>query len=311
MICGLKWKSCDCPWFNHDTPEDDSLEDMHIPMSLGRDRLGRADGSPPGRGTIHPVPDLTAPMSMRPRVPDAYEDPPHDPLMRRLQERQESNLARRLHVRDDDGGDMSAHHRGDDHRRRPHLVPVPVPTPPAAPPVGFERPGVAGEYVSGVNRARGVRQDSVERRLADRLSEFRTSPGSRPGMMMPPPPPMPASAGLPMSMLATPAAPTARMSAMEEDMMYNSRSRGVWPPGSDIGMMMSGGIGGGYAPPPPAPTLPPQVPEVHGSRGRKRGGEPKSSMMAGLTGAGRGMNRVDEWRSHVEPGVPGDDRSLP
>ncbi|KAG7135211.1 E3 ubiquitin-protein ligase itt1 like [Verticillium longisporum] len=107
MICGLKWKSCDCPWFNHDTPEDDSLEDMHIPMSLGRDRLGRADGSPPGRGTIHPVPDLTAPMSMRPRVPDAYEDPPHDPLMRRLQERQESNLARRLHVRDDDGGDMS------------------------------------------------------------------------------------------------------------------------------------------------------------------------------------------------------------
>ncbi|EEY14713.1 conserved hypothetical protein [Verticillium alfalfae VaMs.102] len=231
MICGLKWKSCDCPWFNHDTPEDDRLEDMHIPMSLGRDRLGRADGSPPGRGTIHPVPDLTAPMSMRPRVPDAYEGPSHDPLMRRLQERQESNLARRLHVRDDDGGDMSAHHRGDDHRRRPHLVPVPVPTAPAAPPVGFERPGVAGE--------------------------------------------------------------------------------GGWAPGSDIGMMMSGGIGGGYAPPPPAPMLPPQVPEVHGSRGQKRGGEPKSSMMAGLTGAGRGMNRVDEWRSHVEPGVPGDDRSLP
>ncbi|KAM0327992.1 hypothetical protein ACHAQA_005391 [Verticillium albo-atrum] len=314
MICGLKWKTCECPWFNHETHEDDDLEDMYIPPSLGRDRLGMIDSSPPSRRAMHPVPDLGPPMPMRQRAPDHYEDP----LMRRLQERQDSDLARRLHVPDEDG-DMSPHHRSDDHRRRARHAPVPAPPPPSAPPVGFERASATGEYVAGVNRARGVRQDSVERRLADRLSEFRSSPGSRGGMqnmMMPPPPPPPGS-GHPLSMHASSVGvPTMRMSAMEEELMYNSRGRGGWPSGPDAGMMMPGGMGGyAQAPPPPAPV--PEPPAELVSRVRRRAGEPKpstttgepkSSTMAGLTGEGRGMGRVFEWRNHVEPGVPGDER---
>ncbi len=31
---------------------------------------------------------------------------------------------------------------------------------------------------------------------------------------------------------------------------------------------------------------------------------PRMSSLAGLTGPGRGMNRVFEWRDYVEPGVP-------
>ncbi|PNY27601.1 E3 ubiquitin-protein ligase itt1 [Tolypocladium capitatum] len=47
--------------------------------------------------------------------------------------------------------------------------------------------------------------------------------------------------------------------------------------------------------------------EVHSPRSRRRAREerPRSSDMAGLSGhGGQGMNRVSQWRSFVEPGVP-------
>lgn len=31
MVCGEKWKTCDCPWFNYDTVEEDRLNHMRIP----------------------------------------------------------------------------------------------------------------------------------------------------------------------------------------------------------------------------------------------------------------------------------------
>ncbi len=32
MICGLKWKTCDCPWFNYEAVEADRLAQMNIPQ---------------------------------------------------------------------------------------------------------------------------------------------------------------------------------------------------------------------------------------------------------------------------------------
>lgn len=32
MICGLKWKTCDCPWFNYEAVETDRLNHMNIPQ---------------------------------------------------------------------------------------------------------------------------------------------------------------------------------------------------------------------------------------------------------------------------------------
>lgn len=36
MICGAKWKSCDCPWFNYDAVERDRLNHMQIPQPVPR-----------------------------------------------------------------------------------------------------------------------------------------------------------------------------------------------------------------------------------------------------------------------------------
>ncbi|KAL8899792.1 MAG: hypothetical protein Q9207_006015 [Kuettlingeria erythrocarpa] len=32
MICGVKWKGCDCPWFNYQTVEQDRLAHMNVPI---------------------------------------------------------------------------------------------------------------------------------------------------------------------------------------------------------------------------------------------------------------------------------------
>ncbi|KAI4252545.1 MAG: hypothetical protein LQ352_004239 [Teloschistes flavicans] len=33
MICGVKWKGCDCPWFNYQTVEQDRLNHMNVPVN--------------------------------------------------------------------------------------------------------------------------------------------------------------------------------------------------------------------------------------------------------------------------------------
>ena len=33
MICGLKWKTCDCPWFNYEAVEADRLNHMNVPFA--------------------------------------------------------------------------------------------------------------------------------------------------------------------------------------------------------------------------------------------------------------------------------------
>ena len=47
MICGLKWKTCDCPWFNYNAVEADRLFHMNIPQA--RHAYANGDGRAPLR----------------------------------------------------------------------------------------------------------------------------------------------------------------------------------------------------------------------------------------------------------------------
>ena len=77
MICGVKWKSCDCPWFNYEAVENDRLNHMNIPQL----RREAARGG---------------------NLPRAY----HEELERRReQERTDEALARRMQILGLDGGD--------------------------------------------------------------------------------------------------------------------------------------------------------------------------------------------------------------
>ena len=38
MLCGLKWRTCECPWFNYETVEADRLAHMHVPGGIGGGR---------------------------------------------------------------------------------------------------------------------------------------------------------------------------------------------------------------------------------------------------------------------------------
>ena len=79
MICGLKWKTCDCPWFNYQAVENDRLNHMNVPQAR-REAVRGADGGP-----------------------RAY----HEELERRReQERRDEAIARRMQSLDlDDGED--------------------------------------------------------------------------------------------------------------------------------------------------------------------------------------------------------------
>jgi hypothetical protein len=53
---------------------------------------------------------------------------------------------------------------------------------------------------------------------------------------------------------------------------------------------------------PRAPNVKRRPPHAHREHSKLE--EPKSSVLAGLAGVGRGMHRVSEWVHYVEPGLP-------
>jgi hypothetical protein len=323
MICGVKWRGCDCSLFSYDHLEDDRLDHMRVPLGV---RLG----GDIGLGSPRVLRPGGLPAAVRPR-PQHYDD---ELLIRRIQEERDEHLARRLQsIEDrDDGlymgriggvvgmGNHGGHYMNEDYRRG-HQTML-VPQPPA-----FDRPAGA-DYVVGVNRARGVRASSLERRLAERL-ENRSGSGQHRPMMGPPPPgsphhvphpphpphpshpslvvvpphpmspphqhgvhPVPPMGPPPLFGIPPPGlagGPLLRRHTMEED-LYNS-SRMTRP----SERVVPGRIRHDYA----------SEAAIHAPASRiPRNDEPKGSMLAGLTGLGRGMNRVYEWRNHVEPGVP-------
>ncbi|KAI0459343.1 hypothetical protein F5B21DRAFT_511446 [Xylaria acuta] len=299
MICGAKWKACDCPSFNYHLEEEDDFNHVQIPVPMvSRERLGGTDGLPRGL-----------------RSGLAY---PHEP--RRYRGHRDEDRARRLQHADEDDededdddddylndmgdvmsmGNAAGHFMNGDYRRRSHSTIVPPVPPPAVPlppaSVTHERPKSGANYVSGVNKARGVRGSSMERRLADRFSEQRQTfnPHHRPfGQYIPPPtaPPLGMGPPLPHQAPMVPS-PISRRHTMDDDMYdipFDPR----------------------YAP----PSLPRRATahaymddfavDVPLGRRRYRQMEPpRPSELAGLTGPGSGMNRVFEWRNHVDPYPP-------
>jgi hypothetical protein len=130
MLCGLKWKTCDCPWFNYEQVEDDRINHMRLPEWL-------------------------PPFERAPR-PRLYMEGIE---VRRRQGLHDEELARRIHtlgVDDDDYnggiGDIIGVGNGQDRflnqdYRRPGLgARIPRQDPALA----------AANYVLGINRLRGI-----------------------------------------------------------------------------------------------------------------------------------------------------------
>lgn len=351
MICGLKWKTCECPWFNYDNIDGDHLDHMQIPEPMiDRDRLGPR--SAPATPRLDPRRGVSPGHTLRPR-PTNYDE---DLLARRFQERHDEEFARRLQYEDteDDymdpladggvggvdldpvrpfgGGGLAPGH--DEYRRRGRAQtviapPAPAPPPPTAP---FERTtNSVADYVTGVNRARGLRASSMERRLADRF-ETRPTPSPAPtaqnpfgghAVPAPPPPAAPRAMGPP-----APALPLQQQPLSPPPQMGMGMGMGM-PMGTPL-MMRRHTVDDDqlyeHAPQRIPPRMLPRragttrsyIEDPHhaayeagggGPRVRRRGRaastSPKDSVLAGLTGPGRGMHRVYEWVNHVEqePGV--------
>lgn len=129
MICGLKWKSCDCPWFNYQVVENDRL--LHLNQAV--------------------PPQPQAP-------PRAYRE---ELAARREQEERDADLVRRIHMMnldidmaryldmDDmvDFGNALPHHMNEHYAFHP-----PHPPPPPRPQTPFEHAptmaNLAQEYVA-------------------------------------------------------------------------------------------------------------------------------------------------------------------
>jgi hypothetical protein len=157
MICGLKWKSCNCPWFNYEAVEADRLDHMQVP---GDDLQAEPEPERPPR------------RLRRPR-PNTYDDEMND---RRRQERTDEHIARRLQrtaiVDNDDDyqggigdvhgvGNGADHFMNQDYIRAAHNILTGT----------FDQATVAANYVMGLREARGApprRPRMVERFPAPR-----------------------------------------------------------------------------------------------------------------------------------------------
>lgn len=338
--CGAKWKQCDCLWNGQDHEEykEKSADTPRNPFASREVPLRRsATMELRSKSTMRPRPrsyqDESLLRRMQPREEhntkrrlrafSRYQDPEDEG-----EEEDDDFLGG---VGDITGiGNSAGHFMNESFRRRPDnlispVAPAPPPPPPAPqPPPAFERSNSGTDYLTGVKKARGVRASSLER-LAHRFNiDQRTSPRRRPsgppthpvsayGPMpsLPTMHTMPSLSSMPMAPIPPPAVslgngPITRRHTMEDDTYgaQNSVSKSrtmrlaerLLPGRRHHSYIEEAAM---HAPPArrKAQQLPPLRPEV----------PPRSSMMAGLTGPGRGMARVFEWRAHVAPGAPAEE----
>lgn len=125
ILCGSKWKTCECPWFNYaHLPDPDRLNNMRVPEPIEfiyRHVFGAAANQavpPPPIGAAAPAPEpAPAREARRGPLPEVTYQQELD--QRRRQERLDADLARRLQLAsliepDDD----------DNVRRRPEAEPL-------------------------------------------------------------------------------------------------------------------------------------------------------------------------------------------
>ncbi|KAK4570187.1 hypothetical protein LTR86_002267 [Recurvomyces mirabilis] len=102
MICGSKWKTCDCPWFNYTNLQDaDRLLNMRVPEPV-QVLLRRVYAAPQAAAPAQPVPGPNqafarndAPPPTPRRRDRTYRQELND---RQRQEQQDEDLARRLQL---------------------------------------------------------------------------------------------------------------------------------------------------------------------------------------------------------------------
>lgn len=115
MICGTKWKSCSCPWFNYENGtnpwENNQIQDLNIPTEDLRKilRANRPNSMEELRSYARPTSSMPATRSK----PQVYDEEMH---LRRLQEQRDADFARRLQV-SDEHEDEHEDDRGHDHDR--------------------------------------------------------------------------------------------------------------------------------------------------------------------------------------------------
>ncbi|KAI1827988.1 hypothetical protein F4861DRAFT_236736 [Xylaria intraflava] len=285
MICEARWKACKCPSFHYDMDDEDELDHVQIPIAMvSRERLGGFDSLPRGpRPGWQPIRDYReAEATGRLQHADADDEDYLDD------------------INDDIGmGNATGHFLNDGYGRSqntvmPQAPPPAVPLPP--PSVVPERVNSGANYVSGVNKARGVRGSSMERRLADRFSEQRQgpTPHHRSFSQHFPSHPVPPLGMVPPQPVQPPMVPSpiSRRHTMDND-LYEM----TFDPRFSV-------------PPVPRRAAAHEYRDdfdIHAPLSRRRirqTAPPPPSALAGLTGAGNGMNRVNEWMDHVDPFPP-------
>jgi hypothetical protein len=85
MICGLKWKTCNCPWFNYEAVEEDRLNHMRVPAQV----INNFDTPHEPRRRARPPPQPWMGLQ-RPRNQEEIE------ARQQLQEAADEEFARRL-----------------------------------------------------------------------------------------------------------------------------------------------------------------------------------------------------------------------
>lgn len=266
MICGLKWKSCNCPWFNYEAVEADRAN--HQADRLNHMRVPENPAAPPER-----------PNRNRRARPENYAD---EMNRRRQQERDDEELARRLQRVGIDGdadddyqggignmhgiGNGAGHFMNQNYVRAAHNILT----------GNYDQATAAANYVMGMAaqaRGRPPRPPSGHLQPNPRRYPPAAAPRNWPAQEREPPPPV------------------LRRHTMREQ-VYNSIAR---PTERVVPRRTRTDYASEAAVHAPAGVAPPRAPSSN---------EPRPSVLAGLGGSGRYANRVGAWRAHVEPIAP-------
>ncbi|CZT53001.1 related to ariadne-2 protein [Rhynchosporium secalis] len=303
MICGLKWKSCNCPWFNYEAVEEDRLAHMRISGDRPNHNPMQLPQQPPHLVRIHRGLHVNADFMAMPNEP---LDPPIRPppgLERERQHRRDEAIARRLqrstlnpdrHGRRDNENRRRGHDRGgggDDGE-------------------GYEdyQGGIEDIHGVGNNAARYMNQDYVRAAqniltgtfdqanvAANYVLGVANARGSgRNRDTGPPPPPAP-------TLLRR---HTMRERDYNDTLPRERAAEKVVPRRSRVDYVAEAAVHDPLRREPPPESREERVGEREGrdrqSRGERAERGQRDSVLAGLGGRG---NRVSAWRSFVRPGV--------
>ncbi|KAF7856384.1 hypothetical protein EAF04_009912 [Stromatinia cepivora] len=268
MICGLKWKTCNCPWFNYETIETDQLNDMQVPQPVA-DR--------------NPTPPVRSARDRARRQPPVNYD--EEINHRRRQEREDQRLARQLqnwgtddmptNDRDADYnggiGDVQGVGNGADHFMNQDYIREASNV--LAQPGGVMNFGLGvTNFLTGVLRPRGV--TAANPTVGEMTAVPPAAPVDEPQAAVP---------GLVRRHTTRDATRANGPTRRASDIVVPRRTRTDYAVEAAI-----------HA---PASRSSSSTSKTKKEKEKKT----KSSILAGL---GSGKNRVDAWRSYVAPGAP-------